>query len=100
MPMQPRLSPQTVAVLQELIAAPSRWRYGYELMQATTLAAGTLYPILSRLSDHGWLESARDTERANNRPPRHLYRLTATGRDGARDMILRAVDVYSHARAR
>ena len=50
-------SPQTAAVLRALAADPAQWRYGYELGQEVGLKAGSLYPILIRLSDRGLLEA-------------------------------------------
>jgi DNA-binding PadR family transcriptional regulator len=68
-----------VAVLGALAAAPSRWRYGYELGQEVGLKAGSLYPILIRLCDRGLLDAAWETDPPPGRPPRHLYRLTGAG---------------------
>lgn len=78
-----RPSPQTVAVLHALAAEPDRWRYGYELGQEVGLKAGSLYPILIRLTDRGLLEASWETDQPPGRPPRHLYRLTAAGLDTA-----------------
>jgi PadR family transcriptional regulator PadR len=72
-------SPQTAAVLRALAADPAQWRYGYELGQEVGLKAGSLYPILIRLSDRGLLESSWETDPPQGRPPRHLYRLTGAG---------------------
>ena len=69
-------SQQTRAVLAELASEPSRDRYGYELAQATGLASGTLYPILMRLEDRGFLEARWEL---SERRPRHVYRLTGAG---------------------
>jgi DNA-binding PadR family transcriptional regulator len=77
-------------VLAAFLRAPSRWRYGYDLIGDTALAAGTLYPILARLTSAGWLETKWDEPNENGRPPRHNYRLTAEGRAAAREMVLRA----------
>jgi DNA-binding PadR family transcriptional regulator len=66
-------------VLHALAAEPTRWRYGYELGQEIDLKAGSLYPILMRLSERGALESSWEAEPPAGRPPRHLYRLTAAG---------------------
>src|SRR4051812_26456112 len=74
-----RPSPQTVKVLDALAADPSAWRHGYELGLEVGLRSGSLYPILVRLSDRDLLESRWETEPPAGRPPRHLYRLTATG---------------------
>jgi DNA-binding PadR family transcriptional regulator len=77
MPRRP--SRQTVSVLRALAADPAAWRYGYELGQEVELKAGSLYPILIRLCDRGLLDSTWETDTPSGRPPRHLYRLSATG---------------------
>src|SRR5690349_20530255 len=74
-----RPSPQTASVLTGLAADPTRWRYGYELGLQVALKAGSLYPILMRLSDRGLLESSWESDPPPGRPPRHLYRLTGAG---------------------
>lgn len=74
-----RPSPQTAAVLRALAAAPSKWRYGYELGQEVGLKAGSLYPILMRLADRGLLETTWEPDPPGGRPARHLCRLTRAG---------------------
>jgi PadR family transcriptional regulator, regulatory protein PadR len=74
-----RPSRQTVAVLTAMAADPAEWRYGYELGREVGLKAGSLYPILMRLSDRGLLEATWETHPPQGRPPRHLYRLTGAG---------------------
>ncbi|GAA1530867.1 PadR family transcriptional regulator [Dactylosporangium maewongense] len=81
-----RPSPQTAAVLRALAADPTQWRYGYELGQEVGLKAGSLYPILIRLSDRGLLEASWETDPPHGRPPRHLYRLTGAGVTAAADL--------------
>ena len=77
--MTVRMSSQTVAVLHALKESGGRWSYGYDLSKVTGLKSGTLYPILARLHDEGWLENRWEQSREQGRPPRHLYRLTAAG---------------------
>jgi DNA-binding PadR family transcriptional regulator len=72
-------SPQTRAVLEDLLASPGGWRHGYDIARRTGLASGTLYPILGRLSDGGLLETRWEDDPPEGRPRRHLYRLTAEG---------------------
>lgn len=72
-------SPQTRAVLEALMVQPQAWRYGYDLSKETGLKSGTLYPLLMRLSDQGWLEAEWRAPQQPGRPPRHAYRLTAEG---------------------
>lgn len=94
----PRFSPQTVTLLQELLRFPARWRYGYELMKETELASGTLYPVLARLDELGWLESEWSAPTHTGRPPRRKYRLTSDGRAGAREMVERAAIMHRAGR--
>lgn len=73
-----RPSPQTRAVLRALAAAPS-WTHGYELCRTLDLKAGTVYPILIRLSERGLVERTWEQDPPPGRPARHLYRLSARG---------------------
>ena len=75
-----RPSAQTIAVLLALAAEPATWRYGYQLCGQLDIKPGSLYPILIRLTDRGLLETTWDNDVQPGRPPRHLYRLTGTGR--------------------
>jgi PadR family transcriptional regulator, regulatory protein PadR len=75
-----RPSPQVIRVLNALAADPSRWRYGYDLATEVRLKSGSLYPILIRLADRSLLETSWEPG-PPGRPPRHLYRLTPTGRE-------------------
>jgi DNA-binding PadR family transcriptional regulator len=62
-----------------LAERPREWRHGYDLSKATALKSGTLYPILVRLTDRGFLETQWQPAPEPGRPPRHLYRLTTRG---------------------
>jgi PadR family transcriptional regulator, regulatory protein PadR len=75
-----RPSPQTTAVVLALAEKPTAWRYGYELCRQLDLKPGSLYPILVRLADRGLLETDWEVDAPTGRPPRHLYRLTGSGR--------------------
>jgi len=73
-----RPSSATLKILNNLAAAP-RGLHGYALMQACALASGTLYPILKRLSDRGWLEKTWESGVEETGPPRRIYTLTPLG---------------------
>ena len=79
----PRLSPQTLRVLERFVDRPTAWRYGYELSRETGLKSGTLYPILMRLAKFSLLETKWVTTE-DGVPPRHTYRLTPKGTELAR----------------
>lgn len=86
MPRKRNRSPQSQAVLAALLAKPSKWTYGYALSKETGLKSGTLYPILMRLHDQGFLEDGWRDSGEPGRPPRHIYRLTPQGVDLAREV--------------
>ena len=90
MPRLPNTSPQTLSVLELLLESPRSWHYGYALSQLTGLKSGTLYPILMRLADQGWLETRWAEPEQPGRPPRHTYRLTGEGAKMARTKLAEA----------
>jgi DNA-binding PadR family transcriptional regulator len=79
-PSPPRpLSLSAVAVLD---AVARRIRHGFDIMDATRLPSGTVYPILGRLDRDGYVRSqweAQTTASREKRPPRRYYEVTATG---------------------
>ena len=85
-----RSSKQTLRLLAALTGSPSSWHYGYALSRETGLLSGTLYPILMRLEQRGWLETRWETPPPGGRPPRHMYRLTPGGRAGAVEALAAA----------
>lgn len=88
----PNASHQARLLLTTMLEQPRAWRYGYELSKATGLASGTLYPLLMRLNDRGFLDSRwQEPERAG-RPPRHAYRLSTLGVELAREEESTAAD--------
>ena len=95
-----RPSAQTAAVLRVLAGDADRWRYGYDLCAELGLRAGSMYPILIRLADRGLLETSWEAERVSGRPARHLYRLTAAGREYAATVAAAAAHAATEAAAR
>jgi DNA-binding PadR family transcriptional regulator len=59
---------------------------GAEIGRSTKLASGTLYPILMRLEQEGWLQSEWEAEDPHvlGRPRKRLYHVTALGARNAR----------------
>lgn len=85
-----RLTKSTTRTLLAFLEAPRSWRYGYDLMKVAELSSGTLYPLLARLADDGWLESRWEDAEIPGKPPRQLYRLTPNGRAQSRESLERA----------
>lgn len=79
--MPQRMTAQTMLILEQFLEDPDKDWYGLELMDATKLKSGTVYPITHRLREDNWLSSARENidPEKEGRPPRRLYRLTALG---------------------
>ena len=85
-----RLTKSTTRTLLAFLETPRSWRYGYDLMKVAELSSGTLYPLLARLADDGWLESRWEEPELPGKPPRQLYRLTPNGRVQSRLALERA----------
>ena len=51
----PRMTLQTQIVLRQALLEPGREWYGLEMMKATELPSGTIYPIITRLEQAGWI---------------------------------------------
>lgn len=76
---KPNLTFPTGLVLQAIARG---CRYGFDIMDATGLPGGTVYPALRRLEAAGCLLSrweATEVAESQGRPPRCYYRLTPSG---------------------
>ena len=84
-----RLSGPALKVLKFLLAAPREARSGAEMSRASGVGSGTLYPMLARLEQAGWLESRwEDVDPSQaGRPRRRLYTLTGLGQTKANDAL-------------
>lgn len=80
-----RLTYPTALVLQALLHGH---HHGFDIMDATDLPSGTVYPILRRLDAEGCVRSRWERDgvaRREQRPPRRYYELTSTGVAAARE---------------
>lgn len=78
------LSHHARMVLAVLLDARGGWSHGYEIARHADVKSGTLYPLLIRLEAQGYLEAEWQQPPEGGRPPRHAYRLTASGVQFAR----------------
>ena len=73
----------THATALVLAALASGCRYGFDVMDATGLPSGTVYPVLRRLDGSGLVrsgwEDADSEETSRGGPRRRMYALTAAG---------------------
>lgn len=75
-----------------LQAVASDLRYGFEIMDATGLPSGTVYPALRALERRGLVESEweeEDVAHAAGRPARKYYSLTAAGAGALSELVQR-----------
>ncbi|WP_381805459.1 PadR family transcriptional regulator [Streptomyces niveus] len=100
----PKMTPHTQTVLRTLLgrSADGERRtvvlaeglYGLELSKATGLPNGTLFPLLERLRQAGWVDrywENDDIAEAEGRPRRRFYRLTSKGADLAPQALAEAM---------
>lgn len=72
------------ATIQILQAIASGYVYGFDIMDATGLPSGTVYPALSKLEQSGYLKSRWEDPRIarrEKRPARRSYEITGDGRE-------------------
>lgn len=89
----PRMTLQTQLVLRAILAEPTADHYGLQLCEETGLPSGTVYPIVARLEQVGWIASNWEDpvqHIAEGRPRRRYYRFTDDGAAQARDALARA----------
>ena len=76
------MKPLSVSSVAVLAAVSRSVRYGFDIMDATGLPSGTVYPILGRLERDGYLRSHWESQavaQREKRPPRRYYEITASG---------------------
>lgn len=74
-----KLSHTAALILQTIDNGAS---YGFDIMDATGLPSGTVYPALRRMETEGLISSQWEAEKkaiAEQRPARKYYRVTRTG---------------------
>jgi len=91
---EPRLTLQGMKVLQAFVDNPSIEISGADIQRLTGLFSGTLYPILLRFENAGWLNSRWEQVEPSKvgRPRRRLYRILSTGLAKANEVF----DMFAH----
>lgn len=96
MPQQLRLTRTTRAVLQALVEGFEEDLWGLRICHETRLPSGTVYPLLTRLEDLGWVstrwEEQPDSPARANGPRRRFYTLTPDGLVQARSVLASTTD--------
>jgi PadR family transcriptional regulator len=79
-PHRPR--PLSLSAIAVLGAVTNEIRHGFDIMDATGLPSGTVYPVLGRLERDGYVRArweSPETAQEEKRPPRRYYWVTASG---------------------
>lgn len=81
-----RITTSVLLVLDIFMADLAHEHYGLDIGKETGLKAGSLYPILARLENAGWLSGRWEETDADDpgRPRRRYYALTQHGIAGAK----------------
>jgi len=82
-----RVTRPTVEVLQSLLDEPGTV-WGLRIAKSVGRPPGSVYPILGRLEDAGWIIGCWEQETTRGGPRRRLYRLTDDGRLHAREVVV------------
>lgn len=83
-----RLTMATMAVLDVLMSAgPDQKIWGFRLCEEANLGSGTVYPLLERLEQTGWVESHWEENPPGDRPRRRFYEITGAGRADYRSAL-------------
>jgi DNA-binding PadR family transcriptional regulator len=86
-----RITRSLVDVLAVLVQAHGcdEERHGWELMRETHLAGPTVYRVLDRLEETGWITGRwEETNPDPSKPRRRFYRLSEKGLAEARTILL------------
>ncbi len=82
-----RVTAATLDVLEALLG-PDDQLYGLKIAQNAGRKTGSVYPILARLEEAGWVTSCWELDEPSARGPRRrFYRLSPDGLGGARALL-------------
>jgi PadR family transcriptional regulator PadR len=86
---RPRITLNMLRVLTVLLDRPLQEHYGLEMSRQAGLPTGTIYPMLARLEQAGWVTSDWEDidEATEGRPARRYYQLTPAGAQRARQAV-------------
>jgi PadR family transcriptional regulator PadR len=91
-----QITPKMAIVLKIFLQDPGEPRYGFELMKRTGMASGSLYPMLAKLEEAGWLARGKENidPREKGRPPRLHYTITGAAARAAHLQLAELSDQY------
>jgi len=81
-----RHTPATAAVIGVLIESTDPI-WGLQIVKTTGLKTGTVYPILERLEEAGWISSEWDSDMSRKGPRRKYFKLESAALSAAREYL-------------
>ena len=98
--------PLAPAIFHILIALADEPRHGYGIMQEVAertggkivMSPGTLYGSIKQMLEEDLIEEVRGRRSSGDDPRRRYYRITAPGRETARQEMARLADLLKQAR--
>ena len=90
------ITPKMATVLKVFLEDPDQPRYGFELMKLTSMASGSLYPMLARFEGAGWLTKGKEDidPHVAGRPARTHYTITGAAVSAARIQLAELSERY------
>ena len=75
------VTPQFLAILRFFFESQDDWYSGSQVMKITKLPSGTVYPLLLRMHEGGWLDLRLEhiDPEEEGRPQGRFYRLSEAG---------------------
>lgn len=94
-----RVTKPTVTVARYLLALGKSSTYGLEIGHHTDLGSASVYAVLDRFEEYGWVDSDWEADSRRRGARRRLYRVTLEGTTELKALVA-AAEVKENARDR
>jgi len=82
-----RVTKQTLSVLRAFLDSGDRPVWGLALSKQLQIPTGSIYPMLDRLVEYGWLQFSWEDDAARLGPRKKLYKLSEAGAKEAKRLL-------------
>lgn len=88
--MQPltRVTKQTLSVLRAFLDSGDTPVWGLALSKQLQIPTGSIYPMLDRLVENGWLQFSWEDDAARLGPRKKLYKFTEAGAKESKRLLV------------
>lgn len=80
-----QLSFVALKIFRAFLVSTGTMRHGYDLVPETKTPKFTLYPLLHRMQEQGWLDEHKDT--STSKRQKKYYSITETGVEAGREAL-------------